>query len=294
MSSRPTHKTFPLPSQSRTWLITGCSSGFGRMLAETVLAAGERTVVTARNLDAVRDFEQRYPEQAYAAELDVTDPATRTRSVEAALARFGRLDVLVNNAGYGLLGAIEELTEEELRRQFETNVFGLIGMTQAVLPVMRQSRAGHILNVSSMAGFIGRAGLGAYDASKFAVEGFSEALADEVGPLGIRVTIIEPGAFRTAFGGRSLQEAEKVIAEYATTAGRARAGMRESHGLQPGDPARAAQAILDVVNSEHPPLRLVLGSDALQRIRQKLEAVAQELAEWEVTTRSTDYLPEAA
>jgi NAD(P)-dependent dehydrogenase (short-subunit alcohol dehydrogenase family) len=282
-----------LQPQPRVWFITGCSSGFGRVLAEAALAHGDRVIATARRLDQIADLSQRYNERCYVLPLDVTLPRQVHNAVEEGVAVFGQIDVLVNNAGYGLLGAVEEVEEDEIRREFETNVFGLLSVTRAVLPHMREQRRGTILNLSSVGGFSGFAGWGIYSASKFAVEGLSEALAQEVAPLGIHVTIVEPGYFRTNFGGSSMNATAREIPDYAPTSGQTRAYMAQISGHQPGDPARAAQAIIAVVESGHPPLRLVLGADALQRVRAKLASVTQELDAWEQTTINTAFEQEA-
>jgi NAD(P)-dependent dehydrogenase (short-subunit alcohol dehydrogenase family) len=274
---------------SRVWFITGCSTGFGRALADAVLARGDQVVVTARDVARVTDFQERAPQQVLAVALDVKQPDSVRAAVNAAIERFGRIDVLVNNAGYGLLGAIEELTDDEIRNQFQTNVFGLFDVTRAVLPHMRNSRRGHILNTSSLGGFVGTPGFGVYSATKFAVEGFSEALAQEVAPLGIHVTIVEPGAFRTDWAGRSLVASSNVIEDYALSSGLSRQWIDENNGQQPGSPARAATAMISAVEAAQPPLRLVLGADALESIRGKLASVIKELNTWEETTRSTAF-----
>lgn len=277
---------------SRVWFITGCSTGFGRVLAEEVLKAGGRVVATARKPEQIADFEQRYPATALALRLDVTREDEVESAVAAAIARFGRIDVLVNNAGYGVGGAIEEVSEAEFMPMFETNVFGLIRVTRAVLPHLRAQRSGHILNLSSIGGLTANPGFGYYHTTKFAVEGFSEALALELAPLGVRVTLIEPGPFRTDFLGRSGVLAAKQIADYDKTAGNARRYFAEQDGKQPGDPVRAALAMIAVVESENPPLHLLLGAVALKRLRSKLELMLQETDAWEATTVGADF-PEA-
>jgi NAD(P)-dependent dehydrogenase (short-subunit alcohol dehydrogenase family) len=273
----------------RVWFITGASTGFGRLLAEEVLKKGDRVVATARQLDKVEDFEKRYPETAKALALDVTDAAEVESAVTQALATFGRMDVLVNNAGYGLAGAIEEVSEAEFMPMFETNVFGLLRVTRAFLPHLRKQRSGHILNLSSIGGLIGGAGMGFYNATKFAVEGLSEALAAELAPLGIHVTVIEPGPFRTDFLGRSGVIAEKRIAEYDQSAGNMRRYFSENDGKQKGDPLRAVQAMIEVVESPNPPLHLLLGASALERMRGKLSKWQEEIAAWELVTLGADF-----
>ena len=273
----------------RVWFITGASTGFGRVLAEEVLKGGGRVVATARKLAQVEDLERQYPERARALRLDVTKPDEVEQSVASAIAAFGRIDVLVNNAGYGLAGAIEEVVEAEFEPMFETNLFGLLRVTKAVLPHLRTQGSGHILNLSSIGGLIGGSGIGYYNASKFAVEGLSEALAAELAPLGIRVTVIEPGPFRTDFLGRSGVIAKQELAEYKETAGKMRAYFSEQSGKQKGDPVRAAHAMMNVVAAETPPVHLLLGASALTRFRSKLEQWQKDLAAWESVTTGADF-----
>jgi NAD(P)-dependent dehydrogenase (short-subunit alcohol dehydrogenase family) len=268
---------------NRVWFITGSSGGLGRALAEAVLARGERAAVTARTPERVRDLIERYPAQALVLELNVINREQVRKAVAQAADSFGRIDVLVNNAAYGQLGAIEELDDAQIRRQFETNVIGLFDVTRAVLPVMRRARRGHIINMSSVGGFAGQAWLGAYNASKFAVEGFSEALAQELAAAGIKVTIVEPGRFRTDWAGRWPAVVPTDIADSAPPAGPGDA----TH--LPGDPARAAEAIIAAVDAEVPPLRLVLGADALAGIRAKLAAVSAEISTWEAVSVGTAF-----
>jgi NAD(P)-dependent dehydrogenase (short-subunit alcohol dehydrogenase family) len=282
-------ETMPEITKSRTWFITGASTGFGRHLAEEVLKAGGKVVATARKLGQIADLEKQYPGRARALALDVTDSGQVDSVVTQAFAESGQVDVLVNNAGYGLAGAIEEATEEEFMPVFETNVFGLLRVTRSFLPHLRKQRSGHILNLSSIGGLIGSPGWGYYNASKFAVEGFSEALAAEIAPLGIHVTVIEPGPFRTDFLGRSGVEAEQRIPDYDTTAGKTRQYFHEQPGKQPGDPIRAVHAMMAVVESPTPPLHLILGAIALKRFREKLERWNQEIAAWEPVTLSADF-----
>ncbi len=273
----------------RIWFITGASTGFGRLLAEEVLKAGGKVVATARNRDKVADLEAKYPQMAKAFALDVTDAGQVDSAVAQAFAQFGRVDVLVNNAGYGLAGAIEEVSEAEYMPMFETNVFGLLRVTRAFLPYLRKQRSGHILNLSSIGGLVASPGMGYYNATKFAVEGLSEALAAEVAPLGIRVTIIEPGPFRTDFLGRSGVVAKTRIADYDATAGNMRKYFAENDGKQKGDPLRAVHAMMQVVESPTPPLRLLLGASALQRLRGKLANWEKEIAVWEKVTVGADF-----
>jgi NADP-dependent 3-hydroxy acid dehydrogenase YdfG len=276
-------------SNQRVWFITGASTGFGRLLAEEVLKAGGKVIATARNLDKVKDLEAQYPQTAKALGLDVTDAGQVDSAVTQAFAQFGQVDVLVNNAGYGVAGAIEEVSEAEFMPMFETNVFGLLRVTRAFLPHLRKQRSGHILNLSSIGGVVASPGVGFYNATKFAVEGISEALAGELAPLGIRVTIIEPGPFRTDFLGRSGVVAKTRIADYDSTAGNMRKYFAENDGKQKGDPLRAVHAMMQVVESPEPPLRLLLGASALERLRGKLSNWEKEIAAWEKVTVGADF-----
>jgi len=272
---------------TRTWLITGCSTGIGRALAERLIAKGERVFATARNPEQLRDLVVGH-DNAHALKLDV-DVAADIKAAVAAVERAGRLDVLVNNAGYGYLTAIEEADEQGYRAQFETNMFGLIAMTKAVLPAMRERGSGHIINVASVGGFIGNPGSGFYAATKFGVVGFSESLSKEVGPLGVKVTVIEPGPFRTDWAGRSLQTSAHPIAAYEQTVHARLKQLVAVNGRQVGDPKRAAEAIITVVDSAEPPLNLVLGAPGLKLAREKLKALAAEFDKWEALTLSADY-----
>jgi len=276
-------------SNQRVWFITGASTGFGRILAEEVLKTGGKVVATARNIDKVADLEAKYPKAAKALALDVTDAGQVDSVVTQAFAQFGQVDVLVNNAGYGVAGAIEEVSEDEFMPMFETNVFGLLKVTRAFLPHLRKQRSGHILNISSIGGLIGGQGIGMYNATKFAVEGLSEALVAELAPLGIHVTVIEPGPFRTDFLGRSGVIAKTRISDYDNTAGNMRKYFSENDGKQKGDPLRAVQAMIQVVESPNPPLHLLLGVSALQRMRAKLDVWQQEISAWEKVTAGADF-----
>ncbi len=274
-------------TESRVWFITGCSTGFGRELARAVLDHGDRVVATARKVEEVQDFEESGPELARAVRLDVTDPEEVSGAVDAALDAFGRIDVLVNNAGYGSMGGVEEISDEEIRRQFEVNVFGVLNITRAVLPHMRERRQGHIINISSVGGFVGVPGFGIYNGTKFAVEGISEALALETEPLGIHITIVEPGAFRTDWAGRSLAAPE--IDDYKETVGQTREYISNENGNQQGNPRLAAEAMISAVEADEPPLRLPLGDDALGMIREKLDLVKRETDTWETTIVETSF-----
>jgi len=273
----------------KVWLITGCSTGFGRALAQEVLAKGYHAAVASRNTDDVKDIVDAYPDTALAVRLDVTVPAEVKGSVEATVEHFGQIDVLVNNAGIGYFAAIEESEEEQVRKMFEINVFGLASMTQAVLPVMRKQRSGHILNISSIAGLRSFPGVGFYNATKYAVDGFSEALSKETAPLGIKVTIIAPSGFRTDWAGRSAKDSEIKIDDYETTAGKNAADLRDYSGNQPGDPVRAAKAMIAVTESPEPPLRLLLGAAALKGARLKLEELKTDFDTWAETTEGADF-----
>jgi NAD(P)-dependent dehydrogenase (short-subunit alcohol dehydrogenase family) len=276
-------------SPTRVWFITGASTGFGRILAEQALAQGDHVIATARQPEQLAALLEQHPGQVLTLALDVTRPASIDAAVAASLDRFGKVDVLVNNAGYGLAGAIEEASEAEFMPVFETNVFGLIRVTRAFLPQFRKQRSGNIVNLSSIGGLIGSPGWGYYNASKFAVNGFSEALAAELEPLGIHVTIVEPGPFRTDFLGRSGVEAEKRIAEYDQTAGKTREYFHAQAGRQPGDPAKAVEAILAAVAAPQPPKHLVLGKIAFDRMQKRLETWQHDLAAWQTTSLNADF-----
>lgn len=274
---------------SPVWFITGCSTGLGRALAERVLQRGYRCVVTARNPAQIEDVAAGFPDTALALALDVTDRAQVNEVVSKAQAAFGSIDVLVNNAGYGYLAAVEEGDEAEVRAMFETNFFGLVAVTRSILPLMRARGRGHVINLSSVGGLVGNPASGYYNASKFAVEGLSQALAKEVDPLGIRVTLIEPGPFRTDFQGRSIKVVQHPLDAYANTAGARRAQLKQNIGKQAGDPVRAADAIIMVAQSPNPPLHLVLGKNAYERVREKFTDFLRSMDEWEKVTLSADY-----
>jgi NADP-dependent 3-hydroxy acid dehydrogenase YdfG len=269
------------------WFITGCSTGFGRELAAHLLAAGYRTVVTARNPAALNELAS-HP-NALVLKLDVTDQAQIDAAVKAAEDHFGRIDVLVNNAGLGYFAAVEESEDDEVRWMFDVNVFGLGRMTSAVLPGMRRQRSGCIVNLSSIAGIRSFPGLGYYNATKFAVEGLSEALWQEVEPLGIKVMVVEPSGFRTDWAGRSAKESVEQIADYAATAGEKRRQLRTVSGHQPGDPLRAVQAIVSAVESGQPPHRLLLGNAAYELAMAKVAELQREFAAGEDVARGADF-----
>ncbi|KQT44473.1 short-chain dehydrogenase [Aureimonas sp. Leaf454] len=276
-----------MPQDHRNWLVTGCSTGLGRALAEVLIERGERVFATARKLEDLTDLVEGH-ENATALQLDVTKPDEVAAAV-AAVEASGGVDVLVNNAGYGLLVAIEEAEEEAYRAQFEANVFGLIAMTKASLPHMRARGRGHVVNISSVGGLIGNPGSGYYAATKFAVVGFSEALSKEVGALGLKVTVVLPGPFRTDWAGRSLQSSGQPIAAYDETVHARLKQVAESSGKQVGDPVRAAHAIIAAVDAEKPPLRLVLGAPGLKMARQQLAAIGEEFDQWEEVSLGADF-----
>lgn len=274
---------------TKVWFITGCSTGFGRELAKEVLAKGYRAVVTARDVNAVSDIVKEHPEKVLALSLDVTVPVQIETAVQMAIEKFGQIDVLVNNAGIGYFGAIEESEDEEVRRMFEINVFGLAKMTQAVLPQMRKQRSGHILNIASIGGLRSFPAVGFYNATKYAVDGLSEALYKEVAPLGIKVTVICPSGFRTDWAGRSAKNTNIRIDDYAGTAWKNMGDIRGYSGNQPGDPVKAAKAMIMVTELENPPLRLLLGAAALKGARLKLEELRNDFETWADVSVGADY-----
>ena len=275
--------------EGRVWLVTGASSGFGRAIAWAALSRGDTVVGTARGAGRLDDLVREAPQgRAHALSLDLTDTEGIGRAVGEVLERFGRIDVLVNNAGHGQVGAVEETTDEELRAIFEVHVFGPAALARAVLPAMRERRSGAIVQMSSFGGQVAYPGFGAYCATKFALEGFSEALAAEVAPMGIKVLIVEPGAFRTGFSGGGLVES-RPLPEYRATVGPTREMIKGIDGAQPGDPARAAEAILAALDAEDTPLRLPLGADAVEGIRNKLETVSREIDEWNEVALGTAF-----
>ncbi len=267
-----------MSDKNRVWFITGSSTGFGRELAEQALAKGYKVAATARKMETIEDLVEKYPETARAIRLDVTNAEDIKTSVAKAVEEFGKIDVLVNNAGYGLGGGIEEPSEEQIRRQFETNVFGVIAVMREVLPIMREQKSGHILNLSSIGGFRSGPSVGYYTATKFALEALSESLAKELEHLGIKVTIVEPGGFRTDFAGRSFDLPENRITDYITSERIDK--MSEYDGNQPGDPVKAVAAMIQIVEAENPPLRLPLGADAVNGMEEKMESVKQNIEEW--------------
>ena len=276
-------------TNSRVWFITGCSSGLGRALAARVLAQGERVVATARDVTALEELANRHPETCRALALDVTDEAQVKSAIAQAAEMFGRLDVVVNNAGYGLVGAFEELNPGEIERNFATNFFGALEVIRAALPILHAQGSGHIVNISAAATISNYPGFSIYGAGKAALESVSEALALELQPFGIKVTIVQPGPFRTDFVRRSLQHAENEIAGYDRSSGKFRRLLEAMDGKQPGDPEKAADAIIAAVESETPPLRLVLGKYAHDKVRGQLAATERELSAWEAVGRPTEF-----
>jgi len=278
-----------MKANTPVWLITGCSTGFGRELAQQAIERGFNVVVTARDVQKVADLVQGNEQHALALALDVTDSATIDSAVKAALKKFGAIDVLVNNAGYGYQSSVEEGVEAEIRAQFDANVFGLFAMTRAVLPAMRQARRGHIINITSVAGLIGFPGSGYYAASKHAVEGWSDSLALEAGPLGIRVTCVEPGPFRTDWAGRSLHQTPSTLPDYAETAAARMKATAEYSGTQKGDPARAATAMIAITEHDNPPRHLVMGAWGYDAVTSKLKERLAEIEAWKQTSVETDF-----
>ncbi|WP_158804970.1 oxidoreductase [Acidisoma sp. L85] len=276
-------------AKNAVWLVTGCSKGLGRAIAQEALSAGYRVVVTARRVDDVADIVQGHEDAALALPLDVTRPDQIASALKAAEERFGTVDVLVNNAGYGYLGAIEEGEDADVRVLFETDLFAPVNLIKGVLPSMRSRRHGHIVNISSIGGLVTYPGVGWYHMVKFGIEAMSETLAKEVGPLGIGVTVVAPGAFRTYFRGpESIKQSAVVIDDYADTAGKSRAGTQAGHGKQKGDPVLGARAIIAAIEAEKPPVHLLIGGDALDQLRTKLDEMRRETDAWEAVTRGTD------
>jgi len=280
--------TAPDPTE-RAWLITGCSTGIGREIARAVLARGERAAVTARNPDAVADLVAEYPDHALALALDVTDPEQITTAVEATERAFGAIDVLVNNAGYGYMAALEEGEDAEVRKLFDTNFFGVVDLTKAVLPGMRSRKRGHVINMSSMTGLVTNPPNLYYSCTKYALEALTEGLAKEVAPFGIRVTAIEPGAFRTDWATRSMMESATPMEEYAETVGARKQLIKLAGDKLPGDPKRIADAVLMVAGLEEPPLHLLLGRDVLAAFRQKLADWQTSIDTWESVTKDVNF-----
>jgi NAD(P)-dependent dehydrogenase (short-subunit alcohol dehydrogenase family) len=282
-------KEFTMSAIEKQFLITGVSSGFGRAFAQAALEKGHRVVGTVRNDDAIASFESLAPGRATAVRLDVTNIEAIEPAVAGIEGTVGPVDVLINNAGYGHEGTLEESPIEEMRRQFEVNVFGAVGMMKAVLPFMRRRRAGHIINITSMGGFITMPGIAYYCGSKFALEGISEVLAKEVKPFNVAVTAVAPGSFRTDWAGRSMIRTDRSISDYDALFDPIRRARQEKSGKQAGDPRKAAAAVLALVEAEDPPVHLLLGADALALVRDKLKSLSVEIDAWEDLTLSTNF-----
>lgn len=276
-------------TSTRIWLITGVSGGLGRALAKEAALQGEIVYGTLRKPEQISEFNELVPGKTFGIQLDINNHGQIKSVVEQIITQSGRIDVLVNNAGYGLFGAIEELSMEEARMQMETNFFSVLAMTQAVLPGLREQRSGHILQISSMSGLRANSGTGLYNASKFALEGMSEALALEIQPLNIHLTLVEPGPFRTDWAGKSSVSAKHKIEDYDLSSGARLRLLQSTSGKQPGDPSKAAKAILLAVNSEHPPLRLLLGKVAMDAVRDKLKTMEEEFSKWEQISLDTSF-----
>jgi NAD(P)-dependent dehydrogenase (short-subunit alcohol dehydrogenase family) len=276
---------------NKVWFITGASRGFGALIARDALARGDYVVAAARKTDSVTETLGAHP-NLLAVQLDVTKEAEALAATQQAIERFGRIDVLVNNAGFGLLGTVEESSAGEVRKQYETNVFGLLNVTRAVLPVLRKQRNGRVINISAIVGYSAFPGWGVYSSTKFAVEGLSEALAAELAPLGVKVTVVEPGFFRTDFlDAASLSETAARIEDYAETVGAMRAFAAGANHQQPGNPQKLSKAILKLADAMEPPVRLQLGSDTVATVRAKNQQVEKELAQWIDVALSTDFEP---
>jgi NAD(P)-dependent dehydrogenase (short-subunit alcohol dehydrogenase family) len=273
---------------AKTWFITGASSGFGRAFAEHALERGHNVVATARQLTALQDLAARAPDRLLPLALDVALPGAAQAAIDAAISRFGRIDVLINNAGYGVVGAFEETSDSELRAIMETNFFGAMHVTRAALPILRAQKSGAIVNISSLGGQLSFAGFSAYSATKFAIEGISEALAQEMAPFGVKVLIVEPGQFRTNLAGGGMRHMP-VMEAYRDTVGSTRDFAHTMHGTQEGDPRKAAAAIETALDAPDTPLRLQLGADAVDAVRAHSETLLRDLAAWEVLAKSTAF-----
>lgn len=271
------------------WLITGCSTGIGREIARAALEAGHSVAVTARNVDAVADFVDQFGDRALALPLDVTDRDQVTSAVGSVEKTFGGIDVLVNNAGYGYMAAVEEGEDAEVRKLFDTNYFGVVDTLKAVLPAMRARRSGHVINISSMTGLVANPPNAYYSSTKFALEALTEALAKEVGPLGIKVTAIEPGAFRTDWAARSMQESSTPIGDYDDNVGARKTLIKQFADHLPGDPRKVAEAVLMVAGLDDPPLRLLLGRDVLAAVREKIADLTASIDHWESVTKNVNF-----
>lgn len=276
-------------SEKKVWFITGTSSGFGRLLAEEVLEQGGKVVATARKPEVLADLAEKYPEAVRAVKLDVTDSEDVKNSIEAAVKEFGRIDVVVNNAGYALVGAIEEANDEQIKQQFDTNVFGAVNVIREALPILRAQKSGHIVNISSLVGVSAFTSMGYYSASKFALEGLSEALATEVAPHGIKTTVVEPGPFHTGFSTRAVAFGENLLPEVYPSTTELTNAFSQFDSPQSGDPRKAVKLIIESVESENPPFRLPLGLFAYEGIEAKLESVKQDISVWRTRAIQTNF-----
>ena len=275
--------------ERKVWFITGTSSGLGRALAEEVLAKGDKVVATARKPEVLPDLVEKYPDTAFAAKLDVTNRENVKDSINEAIEKFGRIDVLVNNAGYGLVGAVEEPGDEQIRQIFETNVFGVLNVLRGALPVLRRQKSGHIINISSRLGFAAFPSYGYYSATKFALYGLSESLAQEVAPLGIKVTIAEPGGIRTKFNDKGVVQPENLLPEDYPSTAAFNNYLSEGDGKQFSDPHKIAKVLIEVVESENPPLHLPLGEDAYPKIEEQFDKIMKEISLWREKGSNTGY-----
>ena len=276
--------------ETRTWLITGCDKGIGYAVAEAALRAGDSVAVTVLAADGKSPLAEAYPGKCRAYHLNVTNNEAIRQVVTQVEADFGRIDVLLNNAGFGLVGAAEEVGPDEYRTMFEVNLFGTIEVTRAVIPGMRNQRSGHILSISSLVGFVGAAGFSMYASSKFAIEGFMESIAKELAPFNIKATVVEPGAFRSDFAGGSMQRGKTIIDDYEKTSGATREFLKTRHGTQPGDPSRLGDALVRLTREAEPPVRIPLGSDCLTALLNKVEATKADFDKWRELTLSTNFV----
>lgn len=275
--------------ESKVWFITGTSTGFGRELAEQILAKGDKVVATARKPEVLQDLIEKYPETARAVKLDVTNETDVKNAISETIKEFGRIDVLINNAGYAIVGAIEEVTNEQAKQQFDTNVFGVLNVTREALPILREQKSGHIVNIGSLVGISAFPSFGLYSASKFALEGLSESLAAEVAPHGIKTMIVEPGPFHTGFSGKGIFSGENPLPEVYPSTKELTDNFSEFDGPNSGDPAKAVKVIIEAIESENPPFRLPLGLFAYEAIEAKLENVKQEIATWRERAIQTNF-----
>lgn len=278
-----------MKKNQKVWLITGATAGIGKALAEQVYQQGDIVAVSTRRNEGLAELQQLFPERSLPVVIDFNHPATVQPAVEKVLAQFGRIDVLVNNAGFGIAGAVEEVNDAEAREQMETNFFGVLALTRAVLPGMRERKAGHIIQISSSVAITAKPGLGLYAASKFALEGFTESLALEVAPLNIYVTLVQPGPVRTEFFGRSIRSAQLQLPEYKAVTSFAREAGEQFHGKQDGDPGKIAKAIIEIADMDQPPLRLPLTPDTLEAMEKKIQWLQDDLQKWRAVAAATSF-----